>query len=439
MSDGFDIDLEVEILAGSAKDSEYRKIVRRTLQGEDCWSIDSHHTLWTEIEKLGDGDELTPRVIVRASEGLDDDEAEEILSLGKKILKTSPKSKKYAAKELNEWVQVAKMKSSMGQAIKLIGDGKVADAQTALRDGTKVTSLLAYEAGDWYDGFRDRMELRRQRRDSPDLRPVIATRISSLDKALNGGIRLTEFGLIVGHTGRGKSATAAHFSWGSAATGKGTVYISGEMNKELIDTRFDSKFTAKDIAAFTKFKFSKKELEAFESKLLRLKKRLRHNLWTAAVPPRVLTKAMIEEIVDEYEQKHGKKALMLVVDSPDHMRPPAYVREHRLQQTSNYYDVKQVLEERGMAGWGTTQAPKEYVDKLITAEGTSDSYDKARIVDIMVTLNQTLAEEKLQIVRAYVAKNRSGEKGAEIPLATDFARMHIEECSLSPSVEREAS
>jgi len=427
MSRGFDTAFETEILAGASRDFCYRRVVKRVLVDTDCWSTNSHRFLWGIVKKLGEGDTLTGSIVARAVDEVDDDEAEEILTEARRVLTIAPKAKHYAVGELNEWVRATRMKGAMSEAIKLLSDGRITEAEESLRRTVRGSSLSMYDAGDWFEEFDSRMAERERIKKEPDLHPQIATRIDSLDSALNGGIRVTEVGLLVAHTGRGKSATATHCAFYSATAGNPTIYISTEMNRELVDTRFDAKFFGKPTSDFTASRFGSSELEEFKAKRKRLRLRLSKKLRTVSVPVRTLTKGIIEEILDEYERDHGSPVQMLVIDSPDHMRPPPGVREYRLQHASNYWDIKQIAEERKLVAWATTQAPKEFISKLITAEGTAESYDKAQIADIIVTLNQTPAEKKLDLLRAYVAKNRMGEMGQIIYLATDFARMHIEE------------
>ena len=52
------------------------------------------------------------------------------------------------------------------------------------------------------------------------------------------------------------------------------------------------------------------------------------------------------------------------------------------------HDVKDFLENEDVAGWTTTHAAKEYVARIAGAEAAAESYDKARIVDTILSLNQ---------------------------------------------------
>lgn len=427
---GFDADFEIEILAACVGDHDYRQRVSRVIRDVDPWTNPAHSELWKVVDALREGDRLTGGVVAHAVSTIrDDDAAEELADAGRIVLRHAPRASGYAAEKLREWVRDHRLKRGLSEAIKHLGDGdyeRVDEALLELSRGSAQTSV-PWEGGDWWDGFDDRMARRLAEADDPSLAPRVSTRLLSLDRVLNGGLRTTKVGLVVGHTGRGKSAITLNFAFSSAATGNLTAYISTEMNRALVDTRFDAKcfgYSSRDLDAG---RVSATDLEEFDARRARLSSRLERNLFTYSVPPKVLHLSMLRDIVDEIEQKAGRKLTTLICDSPDHMIPVRRMRDFRLEQAQVYWDIKQITEEMHLATWATVQASKEYMNKLVTAEGTSESYDKARIADVILTLNQTDAEARDSIVRMFVAKNRSGERGEIVYLLTDFARMHIEE------------
>jgi replicative DNA helicase len=136
---------------------------------------------------------------------------------------------------------------------------------------------------------------------------------------------------------------------------------------------------------------------------------------------------------------------MIIIDSGDHMQPTAKWESKRLEQAEVYWDLKTLAEEEGLVVWSSTQAGREWESRTAGAEAVSESYDKARIADAILTLNavksdrsrskegagdveaesaESEAKNKLEV---YLAKYRDGESKTRIPLDPDFSTMLIRE------------
>lgn len=427
---GFDADFEIEILASASKNDRTRTAVRRALmRGTDPWSAPGHRELWKMIGAMTDGDVLTPMMIAKHVDKIpDDDLAEEVIRASKRLFRVRVSAAGYATGKLREWVEERELRVGIGAAIKKVKDGDISGAYDELRPLTRgFDGDVPWEGGDWWATWEDRIEQRIEEARHPDMRPRIPTRLPTLDAALHGGIALQQVGLVVAHTNVGKSIISENFAFYGAAASFPTIYIGTEMSIREINVRMDAKAFGFPAGDFETGNITSDDLDEFAERRLRLKLKLEGNLFTYAVPPRVMNQAMLREIILETEDKAGKKVKLLVVDSPDHMLSMLQVRDFRLQQSAVYWESKQLAAEHDLAAWLTTQASKEYLGKMIAAEATSESYDKARIADIIVTLMQTSQEVRSNLMRALVAKNRGGKKGDLLWLLTAFERMHVEE------------
>jgi hypothetical protein len=99
--------------------------------------------------------------------------------------------------------------------------------------------------------------------------------------------------------------------------------------------------------------------------------------------------------------------------------------QFRLEQADVYWEIKGLAEYLNVPVLTATQVAKEYLRKKAFVEGLSEAYDKGRILNVVLTLNQLDIQSK--DILLLVAKNRDGEKGQEIPLVSNFARMRLEE------------
>lgn len=69
------------------------------------------------------------------------------------------------------------------------------------------------------------------------IQAMVSTGFTGLDAALGGGLGYREFGLLIGHSGGGKTATGVSFARGAAVMGHKVIYCSMEEEKEDIANR----------------------------------------------------------------------------------------------------------------------------------------------------------------------------------------------------------
>lgn len=436
----FDHEFEMELLAGAARDRVERKRLKRLLAKADPWSSPGLRGVWGLLAQMGDDDVLTRSLIARHVKTIkDDDEAEEVAQVALEALATTPTAFGWATNVLEEWVRKAALTDGIGKVISFLSKDNVADAELALRkiQATGAGALNLTDGGDWFDGFDGRQQQRLLEKTSPDLRPVIPLHLQELDDKFKGGIRVEEVGLIVGYTNVGKSFFALHTAFASAASGFTTVYISTEMSKMLVDTRLDAKFFQRPSDDFYDYRFTAADLSRFEDKRARLTARMKERLFTYSTPVNSLTKHGIEAILDDVEAVSGTKVNLLVLDTADHMLPLTTIRDKRLQQSAVYWDVKAVAAERKLAVWTTCHTGGDGSKALLTEFDQAESREKGKIADKIITLNQTAAEYREDILRAYIAKNRGGDKGDTCWIATDFARASIERADPPAATEED--
>jgi replicative DNA helicase len=381
----FDVDFERDVITLAAKDPKFRRNVRRSLAGADPWSTPALRIVWGIVSQLGERDSLTPKIVAKRLEIEDDDDiAEATAKLAKRVLKGKTTAPEYAAEELRKWVRKDAITRTLGDVVRDMKVGDIAEAERRLAKLTRsVGRIVIDEVGDWFEGWDERQARRLEEKLNPDLRPRVRTRMKRLDKIITGGLAPEQLGLVLAHTGVGKSIATMGFAFYAAAAEVPTIYISTEMSKDLVDTRLDSRFFSRPPSDFMKHAFTKYDLEEFEERRERLRKRLEGNLLTVATPVNTLTKSMIEGYIDDMEER-GRAVKLVVVDCADHMVPEVLIKEKRLQQM-------------------------------------------AKIADVVLTLNQTPKERMDDRARLYVAKNRTGEKGAIIDIKANYAHSTLEE------------
>lgn len=434
----FDVAFELDVLARCARDPAYRRQARRVLD-EHTFSDPVHAWAWSLMVELGPQDRMTGGLAVAAArkafaEGKEE-ERDEHLRAVRRILKHEPEAPIAALRELEDFRGFHTLNAAMDQAIKLLDRGDVKAAREKLRTATKSRDALSYEFTDWWEDWDARQERRRYLREHPEERLQIATRfLPTFDRALKGGIGM-ELGILVGTTSRGKSMLAANLAFTAAAQGFRTLYISTEMEHELTATRVDARFLGIPYDDLKFGEVTEEDLEAAAQKRRRFGQRLAKRLRVASMPIRACTCEVVEQIMDDMAEEEEGPVQVVAFDSLDHMTPSERTGNRRDRETASYVDGKSIVEERRCAMWATTHAPKDVVNKIATAENVGESYDKARLADIVITINETKAGALKGRQKYYLAKHRQGKSKMLIEVEVDKARSTIRE---APPEEKKA-
>jgi replicative DNA helicase len=142
---------------------------------------------------------------------------------------------------------------------------------------------------------------------------------------------------------------------------------------------------------------------------------------------------------------------MIIVDSADHMKSVTKYDQLRIEQAEIYWTLKGMAEDQKKAIWSSTQAGRQWKERKATAEAASEAYDKARIADLIISLNEPkkvtrstrgsdgdsevedaeteVIEKKMaegsKRLELYVAKYRDGESEITIPIEAELDKMFI--------------
>lgn len=422
----FDSKFELEVLARAAMDPGFRASAKRVLQSHN-FTDKKLGWVWDVMDVLSVGERLNgPLVIMAAKKSTkNEDERTAYMEVGMRVLKHGPTAPKAALKELSDFAQFQRLSAAMEKSIKSLDKGDVDGATAALHEARRVGDTTSYDSSDFMGTFRERMELRKARALDPSKHSYIATKIPALDKVLHG-IEPGELGLVVATTGRGKSHFATHLSFWAGILGFNVGHIVTEMTKEQAITRFDSRLFMLPYDDLRFHRLDEEALDGIESRFAKIGARLMNKIQIASTPIRKATLDTLEQFLDDCASD-GREIQMLVVDSGDHLRPSEYDKDRRNREASNYWDLKSLAIDRGIAVWTTAQASKEVVNKIARAENVAEAYDKARIADIMWTLNQSPSQAELGIMKGVLAKYRSGKTGIMVTMRTDLSRSFFEE------------
>ncbi len=448
-------------MARCLRDVGYLKRATRVLDAHHL-ATKYHSWIWEEIRRTWDTyRELTsPKVLknrIKVSFPKRDDR-EPYTDLARKLYRMKkPGDSSSALDSLAEFVRMVQMHQGLEKAASALEKADIDASYEAMRDVMRhevKTALYTHET--WIENFEQRQADRKHRKENPELYPTIPTGFKTIDRIMAGGIQKGESGIIMATTGRGKSIMTNNLAYAAGRAGFKVAMIAFEMPARQVATRQDARWLGLPYSKFKSYDFSPSELRRIERRLKKIRARWEGRLHIFSAPIRAGDIGLVRTMLDDAWIESKFRPDLLILDSPDHLRPEGRSESYRLDQANVYWAVKGFAEEEGLAIWNTTQAGRDYADTLATAEATSESYDKARIADIILSLNEPKAKSRGTApvsvededdfddeaaatsgasaeamtgrrIELYLAKYRDGQSRISVPLDAQLERMYLAE------------
>ena len=456
----FDASFEDAVLSESLRNESFLKRAARVCQQhhfatkERAWLWTVIHENWTKYH------ERTSGKIVASRARRDFDKVEKrrpYLLLARKVFRTRAKDPQAVLEELERFVRHVGVQLAIEESATLLEKGKIDEAEKAIAKASRsVTRQRNYTHIRWIEEFKDRQAQRKYEREHPDEFTTIPLGFPRIDKTLSGGGRKGELALIMGTTGRGKSIFLTNSAQACVARGYRAIYFGFEMPARQIAARQDSRWTGLQYQKFKGYDFKPSELRAIRARMKKARKQFRNRLHIVSMPVRSATIQDVRNAIEDIRQDHGFEADAIFLDSADHLRAlEAYGGNFRLQQAEVYWAAKELAEEDGYFVMSSTHAGREWATKVATAEATSEAYDKSRIADMVMSINdpaemkrkgrktvladdddfdddgdeigEPVVKEGARLMELYLGKYRDGDSRFMVNVECDFACMTMKE------------
>jgi replicative DNA helicase len=193
----------------------------------------------------------------------------------------------------------------------------------------------------------------------------------------------------------------------------------------MVEQRYDSAILSVKYNDLKLYNIEEDDLKKINNRIRRTRKEIGENLRIVKTKAKKTSIVTIHKALRSLELE-GFKPDLLIIDYADIMIPTKLKYksdQFRLEQADVYWEIKGLAEYLNIPVLTATQVAKEYVRKKAYVEGLSEAYDKGRILNVVLTLNQMDIQSR--DILLIVAKNRDGEKGLEIPLESDFSKMRL--------------
>lgn len=358
---------------------------------------------------------------------LEDDEKERYAKLTRKLFKKrkSKGFRQYTIDELKAFVNTRELAKLIERGLTHLEQGDVEQTISTLVAANKVKSYQnEYIVCDWLNTLEGRQEERKQRKLHPEKFGFIQLPWSGINKII-GGVQPGETAAFASLTSVGKSIVLMLCGKQAILDNKNVIHFTGETSLWQTNQRYDSALFGIAYDKFKFYRFKKKELKQIEKMAKQTRELFGSRLRTVKFIPRRASIITFERIIEELYINEGFKADLIIIDSADHMIPAMKQEQFRLDQSEIYWDVKTLGIAHEIPIITSTQVSKQWKGKKAAAEALAEAYDKARILDIVITINQL--DEDSQDLIMLIAKNRDGKRNVEFPMVAEYGDMSIKE------------
>jgi replicative DNA helicase len=247
---------------------------------------------------------------------------------------------------------------------------------------------------------------------------AVATGIDAIDEKtiLNGGLGKGELGVVVAATGVGKSHFLTMVGSSALKTGKNVVHYTLELTETAVGIRYDS-----NICGIPSSEVQDRKEEVLE----KYKSGELGRLIIKEFPTGTATVGTIRNHLEKLSLR-GFTPNLLVIDYADIMRSSREFDALRLELKLIYEELRNLAMEKSIPIWTASQSNRDGSSSdVVGLENMSESYGKAMVADVVLSLSRKPSEKATGSGRLFVAKNRAGRDGLIFPIHIDTSMSKI--------------
>ena len=246
-------------------------------------------------------------------------------------------------------------------------------------------------------------------------RHPVPTGLEALDQKgiLNGGLGRGEIGVVTAPTGVGKSHMLVSLGAAAVKKGKNVIHYTFELTENATGLRYDSNICmvpsneVPDRADEVREAYS--EMEGLGRLIIK------------EYPTGTATVQTLRSHIEKLSLK-GFIPDLLVIDYADIMRSSRQYESMRHELKKVYEDLRNLAMEKNIPIWTASQSNRDSASSdIVGLENMSESYGKAQVADVVVSISRKPAEKSSGLGRLYIAKNRAGRDGILFPIKLNTA------------------
>ena len=252
---------------------------------------------------------------------------------------------------------------------------------------------------------------------------VVSTGIPMLDRYLGGGLDIGELGAILAPAGVGKSAFLTALGCNALRNRKKVLHISCEISKIKTARRYDMNLLGKP----KDYLFSHpKKVRKFLTQFHRI---LKSNLLIQFYPTKTATVSTIDSLLMMLKTTKDFQPDLVIIDYAAILKPTFINASRPDLMIGDIFERTRGLSAKYQTRiWTAAQTNRQGLSKeVVTLADLGESWEQAKISDVVLALCQTDEEYANDAMRIFGAKNRDNAKNFIIPLFVDLSTMTFKE------------
>lgn len=325
--------------------------------------------------------------------------------------------REYVEEKVATFVRHQAVGNAILRSVDLREKGQFARIETLVKEAV---SVGLNEDGDVYDYFArndERMEERLDRASGKRPPAGITTGIAQMDELLyHKGWGRKELTTIMGTAKSGKTTALVGFAKSASLRRHNVLYVTLEVSARIVAERLDANISDTLIRALGA------NIRRVREKIADAEKRA-GKLTIHEFPSGAFKPSMLRRLI-EIHQHRGTKFDLVIVDYADIMAPDYRTDSPIENSKSIYVTLRGIAAEFNLALLTATQTNREgHRATVARIDHISEDFNKARIADLIISINRTEEEVLRNEARLYFAASRNQESGFSIRVKQDLAKM----------------
>ncbi len=269
----------------------------------------------------------------------------------------------------------------------------------------------------------------------------ISSGFPTLDMCLpGGGFGRKEAAAIMAPPGVGKSLWLVNFGAKFVQRGLKVLHITREMSEDILGLRYDSCFLnkqSKDV--LSDINLSIGQIEGLLGVIS--EERNKNLLWIKEFPTGGGTITEAQSYLQMLRDRYNFNPDVIIDDYLDLAKSSASYKSSYEEQGSVFKEFRGWMGADNICGITALQTTKEAESLLepIKMRHVSDSYQKPRILDLLMTINESPNDKMLSKQRLYLAKNRNDRADITLTFKVDKGKMRVTDTGEMYSSEQSTS
>jgi len=262
---------------------------------------------------------------------------------------------------------------------------------------------------EYMDGFKDRSE--------KSVRVPLATPWPVLNSILGGGWERKTLSTFIAPTGAGKTHFLCNVTAGAIIEGYNACYVSMEIADYKVGLRHDAYFSG------VKINDVPDEMQRVEKEARTV---VKGRLFIKEFPTKMASVQTIRSYLNRLKTLHNFAPDVLVIDYADLLKPSKSYGEKRHELEGVYEELRGLAQELNIVVVTADQTNRSGLNlEIVTLDAIAESYAKATVCDLIMTVSRKLEDKRHNTGRLFVAKSRLGPDGMVFPFIMDPATVKV--------------